>query len=91
MKFEYLTNSIRVLDENNVEMGHISWTIRKDGVYEANHTYVNPQFRGMGIANILLDKLVEKARSENFKIKAVCSFVVKMFEKSPNDYLDIIY
>lgn len=52
-----------------------------DGVLHANSTFVDPSLRGKGIAAELTKELVEYATENNYKIKPICSYVVKYFEK----------
>ena len=54
----------------------------------ANSTFVDPSLRGQGIAKRLLDKLADFARENDLKIRPLCSYVVKAFEKS-KEYGDV--
>ena len=49
------------------------------------HTVVEPAFQGRGIAKALLDAAVAYARENSLKIHAVCSYVVRQFEKEEYD------
>ena len=53
----------------------------EDGVLYANSTFVDPSLRGKGVAAELTNELVEYAAENNFKIKPICSYIVKYFEK----------
>ena len=55
---------------------------QQDNVIVADHTFVKPELRGQNVARALLDRLANYAREHNLKIKPVCSYVVKSFEKS---------
>ncbi|WP_146547880.1 GNAT family N-acetyltransferase [Rummeliibacillus suwonensis] len=77
--FEYVEDR-RVLAE-------IIWTQLGD-IMVINHTFVDYSLRGQGIAKQLLDRAVEYARENEYKIEAVCSYVVKMFETS-HEYDDV--
>lgn len=44
-------------------------------------TYTPPQFRGQGIAKLMIEKAVEYAINENLKIVPQCSYAVKYFIK----------
>lgn len=54
----------------------------------ANHTYVDPEYRGDGIAKLLLDRMVEEARLEEKRIFPVCSYVRAQFKRNA-DYRDV--
>lgn len=49
--------------------------------YVLNHTYVNPDYRGQGYAEKLVDEVVKLARNKNKKIVPTCSYAIKYFEK----------
>lgn len=53
----------------------------KDGVLFVNSTFVDDSLRGQGIAAKLVKELIDYAVENNFKIKPICSYVVKYFEK----------
>ncbi|HIX43954.1 acetyltransferase [Kurthia sp. 3B1D] len=65
----------------------ISWTQLGD-VMVVDHTFVDDSLRGQGIAKQLLNRAADYAREKNYKIEAVCSYVVAAFDKS-TDYDDI--
>ena len=54
-----------------------------------DHTYVSNALRNQGIAEKLLNTGVIYARENKFKIKPVCSYVVKKFESSKYDDVNI--
>ena len=54
-----------------------------------DHTVVSDKLKGQGIAQKLLDEAVEYARKNNFKVHAVCSYVVKKFETGKYDDIKI--
>ncbi|MDO5725642.1 MAG: GNAT family N-acetyltransferase [Tissierellia bacterium] len=62
-------------------IGEIDY-VKEGDVLRANHTYVDPDHRGEGLAGKLFDSLIDFARKENYKIEPVCSYVVKRFEQS---------
>lgn len=57
-----------------------------DDVVEADHTFVDPSLRGQGIAEQLVERLVEEMEDEGKKIKPVCPYVVKLFDRKPDKY-----
>ena len=48
-----------------------------------DHTGVPPAFEGRGIAAKLVNKMIEDARKDGFKINPVCSYVVAQFRRHP--------
>lgn len=67
--------------------GRLTWVTR-NGARVAEHTLVPPEIGGRGIAAQLVEALVAHAREQGFKVKPVCSYVVKAFEKHP-EWADI--
>jgi predicted GNAT family acetyltransferase len=60
-------------------------TYRKLGVHAvvAEHTGVPQALRGKGIATKLVERLVDDAKKEGFKIVPACPFVKALFDKHP--------
>ena len=53
-----------------------------------DHTFVDPAYRGQGLAEKLVEKGVEKARAEKKTIIPLCPFAKKEFERKP-EYSDV--
>ncbi|MBS7344096.1 MAG: N-acetyltransferase [Caryophanon sp.] len=68
-------------------LGEITWFLR-DQTMVMDHTYVSNELRGQGIAKKLLDEAASYAREHNYKMQAVCSYVVTAFDRY-DDYEDI--
>lgn len=81
-------NNRFIYQENNEVLGEISFTPVENQIIRAEHTYVNPEARGKGIAGQLLDALADYARENQLKIQPVCSYVVSAFKKS-DKYQDV--
>lgn len=73
--------------QNGERLAEISWQLR-DGVMHMNHTYVSNVLRGQGIAKRLLDTAADYARTNDYKMNAICSYVVSSFERS-DEYNDV--
>ncbi|BDH63428.1 N-acetyltransferase [Lysinibacillus sp. PLM2] len=69
------------------KLAEIEW-VQKENVMVMNHTFVSDVLRGQGVAKKLLDKAASYARENNYKMEAVCSYVVAAFDRS-NEYDDI--
>lgn len=81
MEFKQLDNKIVLLDGNQ-EIGSIVFSYRANHQISADHTTVNPQYQGQGLAEKLLDQLVDFAKTNGYKIIANCSYVAKKFAES---------
>ena len=61
-------------------IGRLTW-VDHGGVRHAEHTLVPKEIGGRGIAALLVDALIEDARTQKFRIKPVCSYVAAAFDK----------
>lgn len=77
-----------IYDENKNVIAELEYK-KVDNILILDHTEVSDVLKGQGIAAKLLDEAVSYARNNNFKIKPVCSYVVKKFETGSYDDLKI--
>lgn len=61
-------------------IGEITYHLDEKNRYVVTHTFVNPAFRGQGIANRLLDQIITLATNEKRYIYPICSFAVKVLQ-----------
>ena len=54
---------------------------RHDGVMAIDHTGVPPALEGRGIAAALVQRAIDDARRDKFKIRPICSYVVVAFQR----------
>lgn len=54
-----------------------------------NHTFVESEYGGQGIATKLVEKLVEEARARNIKIFPLCPFAKREFQLK-SEYSDVL-
>lgn len=54
----------------------------KDGVMDCYHTYVPTNLTGKGIAGKMVEKAIEYAKENKFKIRGTCSFVAAYIKKN---------
>ena len=73
--------------EDGVQVGRIVWELQDD-VMIMNGTFVDPSLRGKNAGLELLNAAANFAREHQYKMKAVCPYIVKMFERS-KDYEDV--
>ena len=60
-----------------------------DNTWTIDHTFVDKDYGGQGIAAKLIDEVVKNARIEKTKIVPQCSYAVKKFETTP-EYKDVL-
>lgn len=60
--------------------------IPKGDTVEIDHTFVDPSLRGQGVAEQLVDRVVEEMQKEQKKIVPVCPYVVELFKRKPDKY-----
>jgi Predicted acetyltransferase len=56
----------------------------ENGIMKLKQTYTPPEFRGKGLARMLIEKAIEVAKEKNLKIYPICSYSVYYFLKNPS-------
>lgn len=77
------------LDDEQTKVGYILAEL-DNNIISANSTVVDPSFRGQNIAGQLVDVLIDFAVKNNYKVKPICSYIVKYFNKYPDKVKNII-
>ncbi|MEY3432057.1 MAG: hypothetical protein RIS53_955 [Bacillota bacterium] len=67
-------------DQHHQLIGEIEYHLDAQKRYVVTHTFVNPAYRGQGLANQLLDQIIALARKEKRYIYPLCSFAVKVLQ-----------
>lgn len=80
-KVEY-TNTVFFIRLDKREKAWLTYEV-ENGIMTLKQTYTPEQYRGQGLAKMLVDKAVEVAKQKNLKIKPVCSYSVYYFIKNP--------
>ncbi|MBO6383997.1 N-acetyltransferase [Enterococcus casseliflavus] len=81
-------NTRFVLKDGDKEIGEMTWSEVGETRLIIDHTFVDPAYRGQGLAEKLVAKGVEKARKEQKKIIPLCPIAKKEFERKP-EYADV--
>ncbi len=63
-------------------IGRLTW-VRRGTARVAEHTLVPREIGGQGIAERLVEALVDDARTEDFTIVPACSYVAAQFKRRP--------
>lgn len=74
-------------EDNGTVNAEITWTQMAD-VMVVEHTFVNENMRNQGLAKKLVDRAVDYARENEYKIEPVCSYVATVFERY-DEYEDV--
>jgi predicted GNAT family acetyltransferase len=74
-------------DAHHHLIGEIRYHIDSDNRFAVTHTYVDPTYRGQGIANQLLDQIINQATNEKKYIYPICSFAVKVLQHPKYQHL----
>ena len=74
--------------EDGKDMGYLSYEWASPTVFAIMHTVVEEAFRGKGVAMALLTSAVSFARDNGYKIRPVCPYAEKVFQRG-DEYNDI--
>ena len=75
--------------EDNV-LAEMTFVDSGEGYITIEHTNVKEELSGQGAGKIILKEIVDWARKENIKIKALCTYAKGQMEKN-EEYHDMIY
>ncbi|MDR1678774.1 MAG: N-acetyltransferase [Prevotellaceae bacterium] len=79
---------IAYTDDDN-EIGGMTYMWLNERQFAIDHTFVSPEYRGQGVADLLLKEAVDFARNEGLNIRPICSFAVKKLT-GKSQYADLI-
>ncbi|GGE99350.1 hypothetical protein SAMN05443634_102286 [Chishuiella changwenlii] len=86
MKIELKLNGkngvFELLNDDDNAVGELTFMLKEEQMI-INHTGVNPELRGQGLAEKLVLEAVNYARKENLKIIPFCSYVSVYIGKHP--------
>ena len=78
-----------LLNDEGAEAGEMTWSNAGSEIMISDHTFVDPTYRGQGLAKKLVAAGVEKARNEQKKIIPLCPFAKKEFDQK-SEYADVL-
>lgn len=75
-------------DEKGIT-SELTYTKNKNGVLVIDHTETRAELEGKGLASMLLERSVNYARENNYKINPLCPFAEVKFDEH-KEYRDVL-
>ena len=88
MQFIRQENKLILLN-NKTEVGSATFVPQTDNTKRLVHVFVDPQFRGQGLASNIVKECAVWAKQDNFKIVPICPYAVTWFIRHP-EYENIL-
>lgn len=82
-------NRLVLVNDEQQEIGEMTWSDAGTDIMIIDHTFVEPAYRGQKLAEKLVAHGVEKARNEGKKIIPLCPFAKKEFQEK-TAYNDVL-
>lgn len=86
MKFTKGENRFYREDEGGNVIAEVKYQPVDEDTIDLTSTFVDESLRGQGIAEQLVNQVVEEAEKENKKIIPTCSYAESLFEKKEDKY-----
>lgn len=72
-----------LLNDEKIAVGELTFLVKDEEQMIINHTGVNPELRGQGLAEKLVLKAIDYAREHHLKVLPFCSYVSVYIGKHP--------
>lgn len=79
-----------LIQDSGKLIAEMTYSITRESLYIIDHTFVDENYRGQGLAEQLMSTVVEYAREHDIKLIPLCPFAKKQFETKP-EYADVRY
>ena len=89
MELKKHSNRIWLEDEYGKEMAFVSFPQKSERIVSIASTVVDESLRGQGIADALLQALVQELRRTGRQAVPVCTYAVRWFARHP-EYEDLL-
>ena len=73
-------NNMFLLKKNNDQIGYLIYS-KEANILRIEKIYVTNDYRGKGLARVLLDEFILYVKNNNLKIIPICSYAKKVFNK----------
>lgn len=90
MDWKYENGRIYTVDDKGDLLCETTFSQKKNGAVNINHTYVHPVLRGQGQADKMMEVVAEYLRKEGLKATATCSYANLWLKNHAETYADII-
>jgi uncharacterized protein len=67
----------------NEEIGELAYALPEDGIIDFQHTFIEEQHRGKGLADELIQHGLDHAKQNGFEIRATCTAVITYLKRNP--------
>lgn len=67
-----------------IQLAEMTYSRAGEQLVIIDHTLVDEQLRGLGVARMLLDRLVSWARESHTRVMATCPYAKAQFAKDPS-------
>lgn len=84
MKIEKENGRHYIQDDSGKSIGEITYSENDANTITIEHTYVNENHRGEGVARKLVDSIVQEMKLEDKKIIPACKYAAAIFERVPS-------
>jgi len=82
---QYITESNRIhLERDGETIAEVTFPETEKGVFTIDHTYVDSQLRGQGIAAELVKRAVEEIERHGGRVEATCSYAILWLNRNRN-------
>lgn len=78
-----------VVTVDGIRAGEMTYSRASDTLVIVDHTLVEDDFRGRGLASALVRAGVEWARAEGTKILPLCPYTKAYFQRHPDEVVDV--
>lgn len=82
MEIKHENNSIKLYQADQV-IGEISYQYYDENTLDVYKTFVNPEYRGQGLAQVLLKELMKFVTEKELLVIPNCSYVYTAFLNNP--------
>ncbi|MEY4508635.1 MAG: hypothetical protein RLZZ450_757 [Pseudomonadota bacterium] len=72
------------VQREGIQLAEMTYSRASDKLVIIDHTLVDDQLRGLGVARLLLDSLVSWARTTSTRVMATCPYALAQFAKDPS-------